>query len=80
MAMCFGECRNVHPFTTKKRILRGSFGCFQKLWYPQIIHLIKVFHYKPSILGYPYFWKHPFIGEVGVNHQIWDIFGRCGLG
>ena len=18
-----------------------------------------VFHYKPSILGYPYFWKHP---------------------
>ena len=19
-----------------------------------------VFHYKPSILGYPYFWKHPF--------------------
>ena len=24
---------------------------------PQIIHLfIGVFHYKPSILGYPYFW------------------------
>ena len=21
----------------------------------------KVFHYKPSILGYPYFWKHPYI-------------------
>ena len=20
----------------------------------------RVFHYKPSILGYPYFWKHPF--------------------
>ena len=20
-----------------------------------------VFHYKPSILGYPYFWKHPYI-------------------
>ena len=19
-----------------------------------------VFHYKPSILGYPYFWKHPY--------------------
>ena len=27
--------------------------------YPQIIHFNKVFHYKPSILGYPYFWKHP---------------------
>ena len=28
--------------------------------YPQIIHFDRVFHYKPSILGYPYFWKHPF--------------------
>ena len=26
---------------------------------PQIIHLNRVFHCKPSILGYPYyFWKH----------------------
>ena len=25
----------------------------------QIIHFNMVFHYKPSILGYPYFWKHP---------------------
>ena len=24
----------------------------------------RVFHYKPSVLGYPYFWKHP-IGGVG---------------
>ena len=28
-------------------------------WYPRIIHFNRVFHYKPSILGYPYFWKHP---------------------
>ena len=21
----------------------------------------RVFHHKPSILGYPYFWKHPYI-------------------
>ena len=20
-----------------------------------------IFHYKPSILGYPYFWKHPYV-------------------
>ena len=26
---------------------------------PQIIHFNRVFHYKPSILGYPYFWEHP---------------------
>ena len=34
-------------------------GCFRKWGYPQIIHFTKVFHYKTSILGYPYFWKHP---------------------
>ena len=27
---------------------------------PQIIHFNRVFHYKPSILRYPYFWKHPY--------------------
>ena len=43
-----------------KLSLQGPYGCFQKLWYPQIIHFNRVFHYKPSILGYPYFWKHPY--------------------
>ena len=33
---------------------------FPKIMVPQIIHFNRVFHYKPSILGYPYFWKHPF--------------------
>ena len=36
------------------------YGCFQKLGYPQIIHFNRVSHSKPSILGYPYFWKHPY--------------------
>ena len=39
----------------------GSFGCFQKQGYPQIISFNRVFHCKLSILGYPYFGKHPFI-------------------
>ena len=34
-------------------------GCFQKDWYPQIIHFDRVFHYKPSILGYPLFLETP---------------------
>ena len=29
----------------------GTYGCFQKSWYPQIMNFNKVFHYKPSILG-----------------------------
>ena len=35
----------------------------QKLWYPQIIHFNRLWnHYKPSkILGYPYFWRHPYL-------------------
>ena len=27
---------------------------------PQIIHFKWIFHYKPSILGYPHFWKAPY--------------------
>ena len=35
-------------------------GCFQKQGYPQIMSFNRGFHSKPSsILGYPYFWKHP---------------------
>ena len=31
--------------------------------YPQIINSNRVFPYKPSILGYPYFWKHPYLSR-----------------
>ena len=34
---------------------------------PQIIHFNRVFHYKPSILGYPYFWKHPLGSKLQKN-------------
>ena len=50
--------------------LAGTFEETEQLgaiWYPQIIHFSRVFHYKPSILGYPYFWKHPYI-DVGDQH------------
>ena len=42
---------------------RWGYGCFRKWGYPQIIHFNRVFHYKPSILGYciPIFLKHPYI-------------------
>ena len=35
-------------------------GVSENYGYPQIIHFNRVFHYKPSILGYPCFRKHPF--------------------
>ena len=43
------------------------YGCFQKWWYPQIIHFNRVFHYKPSILGYPY----------GNIHIVFLFFWSC---
>ena len=36
---------------------------------PQIIHFDRDFHYKSSILGYPYFWKHPY---TWGNHGKWS--------
>ena len=68
-----------HGKVTIKPALKGD-GCFRKWWYPQIIHFNRVFHYKPSILGYPYFWKHPDVFFVGsffqasstvANHSCW---------
>ena len=44
---------------------------FPKIVVSQIIHFNRVFHYKPSILGYPYFWKHPYMYIHIVNK--WSI-------
>ena len=45
-------------------LINGIYWGFLKWWYPQVIHFNRVFHYKPSILGYHYFWKHPYIGVI----------------
>ena len=58
LATVIGACLNQDGRTGwlgKKKI----YGGFRKWWCPQMIHFNKVFHYRPSILGYPYFWKHP---------------------
>ena len=55
-------------------------GVSKNRWFsPQIIHFDRVFHYKPSILGYPYFWKHPYWVSNGrklvaglVVHRHWQ--------
>ena len=45
-------------------------------WYPQIIHFNVVFQYKPSILGYPYFWKHPYF--VHLYHLLGGLGQKTG--
>ena len=44
---------------------------------PQIINSNRVFPYKPSILGYPYFWKHRIFWLcVTWNSQNWNQLFR----
>ena len=48
---------------------------------PQIIHFNRVFHHKPSILGYLYFWKHPYEYMklkrcCGLDFWMFDVFSR----
>ena len=46
---------------------------------PQIIHFNRVFHCKPSIFGYHYFWKHPYLR--GSLHLLGPKkAGGCSLG
>ena len=42
---------------------------------PKSSHFKRVFHYKPSILGYPYFWKHPHLFHTFIDSHC--IFFRC---
>ena len=49
IASCWEDVFNVLP----------AYGGFHKIGYPQIIHLKRIFHCKPSILGYPHFRKPP---------------------
>ena len=44
-------------------------GGFLKRWYPLIIHFSRVFHYKPSILGYPYCLETPKWGGYSTKNM-----------
>ena len=51
-----------------------NLGVSKNRWYPQIIHFNRVLYYKPSILGYPYFWKHPYLCLEGGTLPETNIF------
>ena len=56
-----GSMRSRYEWLKLSRWKKQLYGCFLKWWYPQIIHFNRLFHYKPSILGYPYFSKPPYL-------------------
>ena len=45
--------------TGKMPLLKCNLSVSENNGIPKSSHFNRVFHYKPSILGYPYFWKHP---------------------
>ena len=54
------------PLVSGRVYLHIYMGVSKKHGTPQIIHFNGVFHYKPFILGYPYFWKHPYIHKISI--------------
>ena len=58
---------------------RYTYGCFLKWWYPQIIYFNRVFHYKPSILGYHHLRKHLYtipMDGMGFDSDLAALPGR----
>ncbi len=39
--------------------------------HPKSSHFNRVFPYKPSILGYHYFWKHPYNFTINTQEPCW---------
>ena len=48
---------------------------FLKWGYPWIIHFNRVFHYIPSILGYPHLWKPPLQKQTGAQGVLIHFLG-----
>ena len=62
-------------------ILFGQNGGLLKWGYLQIIHLNGIFHYKPSIFGYPHLWKPPHDCAVrSPSHQTQQTATKSGCG
>ena len=70
LSECLPQCLRYesHVFL---RIDIYDMGVSKNRGTPQIMNFNRVFPYKPSILGYPYFWKHP-CAVIGCH---WLCFG-----
>ena len=60
---------HLHPIQYKHQLLTTDLymGVSKNRGTPQIIRCSRVFHYKPSILGYHHFWKHPYKHQAPIN-------------
>ena len=61
-----------------KRKVNSHLGVSENCGTPKSSHFNRVFHFKPSILGYPYFWKHPFVHDSkkdSLRNHISNLLG-----
>ena len=72
--LCFCHLRRKrknHPWKSDpQNLVIQKIWVFPKIGNPPIIHFYRDFHYKPSILGYLYFWKHPY-GWMDFPKNFW---------
>ena len=70
LLICWKRITSFHnsPYTSKD----PPNGCFQKWWYPQIIHFNRVFHYfhHPFWGCFPVFWK-----ILQIPPEVWCLIG-----
>ena len=43
---------------------------YTRIYIYMYVYFNWIFHYKPSILGYPYFWKHPYVNDYKCQN-VW---------
>ena len=55
---------------SKSRIILNRMDVSENSGTPKSSHFNRVFHYKPSILGFPYFWKHPYLSSIWKTHTL----------
>ena len=65
----------IHKILVPYHLLMISIWRFPKMEVP-LTHLFisRIFHYKPTILGYPHVWKLPFEVLNPNNHYIYILF------
>ena len=63
-----------------QRVVSYLDGCWTKNRgkTPQIMNFKRVFHYRPSILEYLYFWKHPYWHMAFFSWQ-WEAILKVGI-
>ena len=63
----------------KQMIEPPNIWVFPKMVAPPNYQFNRVFHYKPSILGYPYSRKHPYVTKSGIQHKFQESAWSLGF-